>query len=163
MYWNCYRKYSIMQLQKAEPSHLMYWNSEKKSCWRWITLLNRHIWCIEMDKEYKNLIPLCQLNRHIWCIEMQSTCPWCCKILRWTVTFDVLKFVIGVTILGFPEAEPSHLMYWNLHYKAYNKNITLLNRHIWCIEMHLTSLRLFLHVGLNRHIWCIEIFLLIFS
>ena len=142
----------------AEPSHLMYWNSRRASTFTWEPKLNRHIWCIEILSKIRWYLLTYSwtvtfdvlkfgrslvltsiaypLNRHIWCIEMAATLSNKLLQMGWTVTFDVLKSPsCRTSFIMWLNAEPSHLMYWNIHIPKRHMIIPVLNRHIWCIEI----------------------------
>ena len=97
----------------AEPSHLMYWN-----------------WNI-----FRIIIISLKLNRHIWCIEMRASSLIVVSRGRWTVTFDVLKYIQKAY-------RPIDFMGWTVTFdvlkfseRNYYTRYWWLNRHIWCIEI----------------------------
>ena len=171
---------------RAEPSHLMYWNSF--FVMRFMRFCK--CWTVTFDVlKYTN------------CINVLIPC-YC-----WTVTFDVLKLQTD-KIRGFYDtAEPSHLMYWNtklLHsllqtgnrwtvtfdvlkcytivhiFKAVDSwTVTFdvlkfvktpfipLACYRWTVTFDVLKFRIiadiFCYYWLNRHIWCIEIKYAIFN
>ena len=158
MYWNP-KKYSEINAESlAEPSHLMYWNIKALKDNKRYTVLNHHIWCIEM-----RAYPLIQCSKFCWTITfdvlkyrlIHGTSQGC---FGWTITFDVLKFDYNSCLW-----QPSPR--WTITFDVLKWYQTsrrpqappALNHHIWCIEIYFLIPTVLFYQGLNHHIWCIEI------